>query len=259
MEVRTTINIPSDGGYFEGHFPGRPILPGVTQIILVQEAIIKEAGEDVPVTGITHTRLRQIVLPGDTLELVVRRTNEHHMRFDLKRENVLVTNGEFYLGAQESTELAMASLEQLTPVSECPAMDKLLPHRAPMRFLTSVISETSDRIICEASIPPGCALVDEGYVSAIAGIEASAQAAAAWEALQRQNIEGREAARVGYLVAIRDVAFYEVRIPADTVLRVIVDLEAAVPPLSHYRVALFLGDRPLLQGTIATFLTEDEI
>ncbi|TPW13613.1 MAG: hypothetical protein FD130_1535, partial [Halothiobacillaceae bacterium] len=87
--------------------------------------------------------------------------------------------------------------------------------------------------------------------------EAAAQAAAAWEVLRRRASEGETAtARIGYLVGLRDVLFFTERIPAGETLGVTVILEAAAPPLHHYRVALTLRGQLLAQGMIATFLQE---
>jgi hypothetical protein len=66
-----------------------------------------------------------------------------------------------------------------------PPLDELLPHRPPMRFITSILQEAEDGLTCAARIPGTCALVSGGSAPAVASIEAAAQAAAAWEALRR--------------------------------------------------------------------------
>lgn len=258
MDVSTHISIPTEGSYFEGHFPGQPILPGVAQLALIQHALDDATGTDVSICGITFTRLRQMVLPGDTLELTTRKNEEGRLRFDLKRDNKLVANGEFLLGPlMLADELMRPSLKGSKPINAIPPMDVLLPHRPPMLFLQSILAETAKSITCVASIPSLCALVRAGSTPAVVGIEAAAQAAAAWEALQRQRAEGDAAARVGYLVTLRDIMFFVDCIPADTPVHVTVELEAVSPPLSHYRIQAFLDDKLLLSGTIATFLSQD--
>jgi predicted hotdog family 3-hydroxylacyl-ACP dehydratase len=258
MNVTTLIAVPSGGAYFEGHFPGRPILPGVAEIALTLEALARETRADMALRGIAYTRLRQVVVPGDRLELAARTGDGGRLRVDLKRAGVLVANGEFLLGAPETADdAAPVGLDEAVPLSGLPPLDALLPHRPPMRFIESILAETADSLTCAASIPSVCALVSGGSVPAVVGLEAAAQAAAAWEALQRRRAGGVAAPRVGYLVALRDVVFFAARIPADRSLRVTVTLEAAAPPLSHYRAALSLNGRPLVRGMIATFLKED--
>lgn len=74
-------NVSANEDYFNGHFPGRPIMPGVLQI----EALAQAAGllifytTKIPVdatnwyylAGIDNARFKRIVEPGDQLHLRV--------------------------------------------------------------------------------------------------------------------------------------------------------------------------------------------
>ena len=72
---QVTANEP----YFQGHFPGMPVMPGVLQIeALAQTGAIlalrefEDAGTRVPLfSGIDGARFRRPVVPGDTLRLEV--------------------------------------------------------------------------------------------------------------------------------------------------------------------------------------------
>jgi predicted hotdog family 3-hydroxylacyl-ACP dehydratase len=254
--VIATIPVPSGGGYFEGHFPGRPILPGVVELALVLEVLARETRRPAVLRGIGFVRLRQLVFPGDRLELVARELDGGRARFDLRREDLLVANGELILGpphqAGDAPALAHAATRALIAV---PTMDALLPHRPPMRFVTSILADRADGLTCAARIPAECALVSAGSAPALAALEMAAQAAAAWEGLRRHREGGDATPRIGYLVALRDVAFFAERIPVERNLSTAVRLEAAAPPLTHYRVEVWLSDAPIVHGTIATFLT----
>ena len=254
--MSTMIDVPSGGAYFEGHFPGRPILPGVAQLALILEALAREARRPVPIQGIAFTRLRQLVLPGDRLDLEAREQEASRLRIDLKRDGVLVANGEFILGSPSAPPIASSRhTVHGTPVS-IPPLDELLPHRPPMRFLKSILQQTANGLLCTAHIPRQCVLVSGGSVPAVVSIEAAAQAAAAWEALQRGRNTAVASPRIGYLVALRDVDFFTDRLPADRDLLVSVTLEAAAPPLTHYRIEVSLEGMLATRGTIATFLAE---
>src|SRR5580765_4029868 len=70
-----TINEP----FFQGHFPGRPIMPGVliieamTQmggVLMLQEHELREKGL-VYLVGIDNAKFRRTVIPGDQLRIVV--------------------------------------------------------------------------------------------------------------------------------------------------------------------------------------------
>ncbi|MDF2677014.1 MAG: 3-hydroxyacyl-(acyl-carrier-protein) dehydratase [Bacillota bacterium] len=69
-----TINEP----FFQGHFPGNPVMPGV----LITEALAqtgalavlcldKFKGKTVYLGGIKNAKFKRMVIPGDTLKLVV--------------------------------------------------------------------------------------------------------------------------------------------------------------------------------------------
>jgi len=70
-----TINEP----FFAGHFPGRPVMPGVLILEVMAQvgavlAFKWEKGPGHPVvylTGIDHAKFRKPVLPGDQLEVEV--------------------------------------------------------------------------------------------------------------------------------------------------------------------------------------------
>jgi len=70
-----------DEPYFKGHFPGRPIMPGVLQIEAMAQAGAIAAlampgnrGKLVLFAGIDGVRFKRVVVPGETLRLEVRMT-----------------------------------------------------------------------------------------------------------------------------------------------------------------------------------------
>jgi len=255
--VNATILVPSGGRWFEGHFPGRPILPGIVELEWILEALARATEQTVALRSIRFLRLRQLVLPGDRLELSARVLNGDCVRIDLKRDEVVVANGELILGdpasASETRPRARAS-----SIAALPPIDALLPHRPPMCFVTSIVADDEAGLVCTGEISARCALVADGSAPAVAALELAAQAAAAWEALRRWREGGAAVPRVGYLVALRDVTFFASRVTADQPLTAQVHLEAAAPPLTHYQVEVASGDLLILQGMIATFLAAQE-
>lgn len=74
-------NVSANEPYFQGHFPGRPVMPGV----LIVEAMAqcgavfakKSTGGVLPgktvfLVGVNEVRFKQMVLPGDTLRIEMR-------------------------------------------------------------------------------------------------------------------------------------------------------------------------------------------
>lgn len=72
---QVTVNEP----YFQGHFPGMPVMPGVLQIEALAQAgailalrELNDANSRIPLfSGIDGARFRRPVVPGDTLRLEV--------------------------------------------------------------------------------------------------------------------------------------------------------------------------------------------
>ncbi len=105
-------NVTLNEAFFTGHFPGRPILPGV----LILEALAQTAAilaitkvqsrKLFMLTGLDKVRLRRQVVPGDQLRMEVRLVRHHHplwkMRFQAFVEDALAAEGE--LSAMESEE-----------------------------------------------------------------------------------------------------------------------------------------------------------
>jgi 3-hydroxyacyl-[acyl-carrier-protein] dehydratase len=75
-KVRGRFLVPADGWWFPGHFPGRPVMPGVLTIEAIAQcgAVAVLAAEQnrgkVPFfAGIDACRFKRVVEPGDELEL----------------------------------------------------------------------------------------------------------------------------------------------------------------------------------------------
>lgn len=251
--MNTNHLIVPDEAYFEGHFPGQPILPGVTQIALVAQAILRDAGHGMLRT-IHHVRLRQLVRPGETLALSTHRVGADAVRFELRRGDMMITNGSLAIGAA-SVEWGGGVLQEMAAI-ETPPIDELLPHRAPMQFLQRVLDRDGERIMCSARIPAACPLVRDGHAPAILAIEAAAQAAGVREALHRLAVGRPDCAPRGYLVSLRDVEFAAATIPADVPFAVAVRLQSVSLPLSTYAIEASTVSQPILRGTIGTFLVE---
>lgn len=75
--------VPVDHPSFAGHFPGRPILPGVLLLAEVMEAL-RGLGEPIAAGGceITSAKFLSPVLPGDELTITLQASNSG-WRFDV--------------------------------------------------------------------------------------------------------------------------------------------------------------------------------
>ena len=73
--VKALKNVSVNEPYFQGHFPGRPIMPGVLQIEALAQASIFLLEDQMPegslafLAGVDGVRFRKPVVPGDQLIL----------------------------------------------------------------------------------------------------------------------------------------------------------------------------------------------
>jgi 3-hydroxyacyl-[acyl-carrier-protein] dehydratase len=75
-------NVSANEPYFDGHFPGRPIMPGVLileamaqaagLLVFKSQAVKPDANSVYYYVGIDNARFKKPVVPGDRLELEVR-------------------------------------------------------------------------------------------------------------------------------------------------------------------------------------------
>jgi len=76
-ETVVPFTVPADLGYFEGHFPGAPIVPGVAQIVALAEARARLAWPELgPSRGLRRVKFKKGLYPNDALELRLRRDGD---------------------------------------------------------------------------------------------------------------------------------------------------------------------------------------
>jgi 3-hydroxyacyl-[acyl-carrier-protein] dehydratase len=74
QEISAEITLAPDSLWFDGHFPGSPILPGIAQLGLVSDALrehAKSQGRAITTVAIRRVRFRQLVRPGETLQIMI--------------------------------------------------------------------------------------------------------------------------------------------------------------------------------------------
>lgn len=90
-ETVLRVEVPHDLVFFEGHFEGNPMLPGVAQVLALVDHEARRAFPDLATRGarkLSRLKFQAIVRPGDTLELglTLEATNaEPQIRFRLDR------------------------------------------------------------------------------------------------------------------------------------------------------------------------------
>ena len=80
--IKTEKQIQADELFFAGHFPGRPIMPGVLicEAVFQSSSILMSKRAEAPsndgriplITRIENVKLKRVVLPGDLMEVEVK-------------------------------------------------------------------------------------------------------------------------------------------------------------------------------------------
>ncbi len=77
--------------FFEGHFPSRPVMPGVLIVeIIAQTAMVIVKRGDLKLKGVEKVKFRQTIKPDDTMEI--------NVQLKGKKEKTYEFSGEVYVG-----------------------------------------------------------------------------------------------------------------------------------------------------------------
>lgn len=69
--IRASACIAAGSPWFDGHFPGEPILPGVAMLALVCDTLSAATADRLRLAGLRRVRFKQVVRPDDRLEIIV--------------------------------------------------------------------------------------------------------------------------------------------------------------------------------------------
>jgi len=95
------VHIPADHPAFAGHFPGQPLLPGVSLVAEVLEAVMREPALMArvgPAPRIGMVKFLAPVRPGATLSLQLD-ARANALRFELREGERVVASGNFEAAA----------------------------------------------------------------------------------------------------------------------------------------------------------------
>jgi 3-hydroxyacyl-[acyl-carrier-protein] dehydratase len=64
--------VPSGSGWFDGHFPEAPILPGVAQLAMVVDILNQTLCRTATVTRVSRVRFKSAIRPGDEVTVDIK-------------------------------------------------------------------------------------------------------------------------------------------------------------------------------------------
>jgi 3-hydroxymyristoyl/3-hydroxydecanoyl-(acyl carrier protein) dehydratase len=112
VEHRARVHIPADYGYFDGHFPSYPILPGAAQLSELVLPCVRRARPDLArLVQMSRLKFTGRIKPGETIDVVLSaRAQAAVVDFSLKRDGMVCSAGSLSFAGPE--ELARGTREQ---------------------------------------------------------------------------------------------------------------------------------------------------
>ena len=116
--VRALKNVTFNEPYFQGHFPGAPVMPGVLQIeamaqaggILAMQTVVFDPATHVMLfMAIDAVKFRKAVVPGDQLIIEVvplRKGKIFKMKGEIQVDGQVVSSAEFLAGLVDKSKVA---------------------------------------------------------------------------------------------------------------------------------------------------------
>lgn len=95
---RATLRIPATHPALPGHFPGRPIVPGVVLLQCVLDEAERWLGQELAVRTLPQAKFSAPLLPEQDAELELRRAG-NELRFRVTRAAEVITQGMFAVAA----------------------------------------------------------------------------------------------------------------------------------------------------------------
>ena len=93
LALRTAFEAGRDDPAFDGHFPGRPILPGVALLARAMDALERATGTRASDWTLENMKFASAVGPGTRLEMEHREEAPGRVRFEIRAGARLVAAG----------------------------------------------------------------------------------------------------------------------------------------------------------------------
>jgi len=243
-KIEHPLTIPDNA--CEGHFPGRPLVPGVLQLQLVAEALGANIGAQVAVGGVPRVRFRKPIVPGDVCRLEAQRKGST-WRFRIIAERKIVTEG-----ALEISSLPHMDGSQHEPAApeDIAQAKRRLPHREPMLLAHRVLEIGDGWGVCAGAVSQSAPFARGPLVPALAAVEVAAQSLGMIEC-SAESAEGPP--KIGLLVAVSNARLSAASIPVGAELRAQVQRTAWMPPMARAEALVTSADREVAACTLTTW------
>jgi len=94
-DLMAEVTVAEESPWFDGHFPDRPVLPGIAQLEMVFDLIRRHARRPLRLVEVNRVRFKRMILPEDRLTVVAvpRQADGTVYTFRLEKTEGLVATG----------------------------------------------------------------------------------------------------------------------------------------------------------------------
>lgn len=137
-----------------------------------------------------------------------------------------------------------------------PAVERLLPHRAPALLVREVVSWKDGDVACSGAVPAEHPLAQNGEAPIWLALEMGAQAGAVLEALLRSAESAEAEPGVGYLVGMQGCELHVPTLPVGEAIDVRARRVGGAGPLAQFAIEVRRAGGPLLAtGQVSAYAT----
>jgi len=74
--------VKSGSPWFDGHFPGNPIIPGIAQMSMIFDLMQRAMGPGLKLDGFKRVRFKQLIRPDTPISVLIKPTGKNPNRFE---------------------------------------------------------------------------------------------------------------------------------------------------------------------------------
>lgn len=238
-------NVSASDPFFLGHFPGRPIMPGVLQLeAMAQLAAITwrkpDPSEFVTLERVNKVKFRRPVVPGDQLYIEVELgiCDETGVSFTAKAytDDEVTCEADMRLGAKSVEDIGPTCLRPTEqPDIDVPAsgvmtideIEEFIPHRFPFLLVDRVVGYRQEENLGEMTAIKNVTATEanlyqhpQGYrwLPNALQLEAAAQSGCVYTLSRPENL-----GKIAYFMSIENTVFHRAIVPGDQ-LRIVSSL-----------------------------------
>jgi len=220
--IAATLTIPDESLFFAGHFPGRPVVPGIAMMagvrLAVEEASIR-AGTPRRVTGFRRLRFRKLIESGCRLRLhLAFMADTSDLLYEMHEGDDMCSDGivQAPLAGDAEEAPVVAHGPPKTPGFMALDIETLIPHRDRMRVAQKIVHVEVDKCTTCSVVDDGWPLCVGGSTGSVVLTELVAQTSSAvigWEVREHEPVGGK-----GFLVGVRKALWNRSRVGVGTPL-----------------------------------------